>query len=663
VSTVGPARAAPDPLGRGVARYGVVPADRRRVAKLLALGAVGLGAGLLTPWLLARIVDDGILRGDTGALPWLAVTFVLALVAEEALGLAAALGRLRFGLDVAARLRVRLLDHYLRLRPDRAALVPGGDVLQQVGDHATAVQHFVADVLLPLPLQALTLLVVGAALVWLSPPLALVAVAALPALAFAAARLLPTIRERRRAAAAAATETLTFAQELLGRGRTLRVFGRTDWAARRFGAAESARGAAMARLLLAHDGADRLTRLGTGATTLVVLAVGALLVARGSLSLGALLAFNALLLRLFGPLRAALRARAERHGVETVLERFAALLAEPAEPPSESGRELPPDIAVFGFRRALRLENVRFVWPDGSEVLRGVDLTLRPGERLGLVGESGAGKSTLLDLLVRLQEPTGGALTLDGRPAADVDRASWRRHVRLLEQGAPLFAGTLRENVALGLPPGTVPDDGRVERALRLAGLGTKLAALPAGLETAVGAGGATLSGGERQRVALARALVSEPAVLLLDEPFTGVDDALRAELRSALLRLQAETGMSIVVVAHELDDVAAMAQRVVVLHEGRVVREAAPAELLARRAAHDRVAFPDAPPEALEAANAALDRAGLPARLWPARTGGLATEVERTRVDPLAVARAVREAVPAAARVVVERATLRCLL
>lgn len=657
-----------DPLGAGLERFGVLRTDRRRVGALLGLGGLSLAAGLVTPWLLARIVDDVILRARLDALPWLAGGFLAAIVAEELLGVAASLGRLRFGLATAARLRSGVLDHYLRLRADRYAAIPGGEVLQHIGDHATSVQHFVSDVLVPLPVQLLTVVIVLGALVWVSPLLALVALAALPAVAIGAARLLPAVRTRRRAAAEAAVRTIAFLQDLLGRGRTLRIFGRADWAVRRFGRAEAARGEAMARLAAVSEGSDRAARLGTGVATVVVLAVGAVLIRDGHLTLGALLAFNALLLRLYGPLRGLLRARAERHAVETVLEQLSTFLREPAEPRERSGSDAPyPDTAPFGFRDALRLRGVRFAYPDGPAVLQGVDLDVRRGEALGVVGESGAGKSTLLDVLARLQEPSEGAITVDARDAGAVGLASWRRRVRLLEQDAPLLTGTLRENLWLGLPPHLdaepAEDDARLQMALRMAGLAEMVATLPQGLDTPVGEGGAALSGGERRRVALARALVSQPDVLLLDEPFTGLDDARRAEVRGALVRLQREAGMAIVLVSHELDDIAALAERVAVLHGGRVALEAPAAELLARRDAHDRVAFPDAPTGLLDAANEALARAGVAARLRTATTGGWAAEVERTRTDPLDVARAVRERVPTCGRVVVERATLRSLL
>ena len=174
-----------------------------------------------------------------------------------------------------------------------------------------------------------------------------------------------------------------------------------------------------------------------------------------------------------------------------------------------------------GPRPAVALEGARLRYGDGPWVLDGVNMRVDPGARVALVGASGAGKSTIADLLVRFRDPDAGTATIDGVNLRQVRQADLRHVVRLCEQDAHLFAASIRDNVRIG---DAGAGGSQVVRALRRAGLGDWVAALPEGLDTPVGEAGAQLSGGQRSRVALARALLSEAPVLILDEPAAHLD-------------------------------------------------------------------------------------------------------------------------------------------
>ncbi|MGZ6971370.1 MAG: ABC transporter ATP-binding protein, partial [Thermoanaerobaculia bacterium] len=230
---------------------------------------------------------------------------------------------------------------------------------------------------------------------------------------------------------------------------------------------------------------------------------------------------------------------------------------------------------------------------------RGVDLALRRGSITALVGPSGAGKSTLAALLPRFMDPTAGRVTLDGVDLRDVTLASLRARIGLVTQDVVLFDDTVRRNVAYGRPEVAETD---VRDALAAANALAFVDALPDGLDTRVGEGGARFSGGQRQRLAIARALLKDAPILVLDEATSALDAESERAVQEALERLMA--GRTVLVIAHRLSTVR-RADQLVVLDAGRIVERGRHADLLAAgglyRRLHDLQVF-EAPAEATKA-------------------------------------------------------------
>jgi len=223
---------------------------------------------------------------------------------------------------------------------------------------------------------------------------------------------------------------------------------------------------------------------------------------------------------------------------------------------------------------AIALEGVAFAYPGGPEVLSGIDLEVRPGEFVAVVGSSGSGKSTLLRVLLGFERPARGGVRYDGRDLRALDVPWLRRRIGTVLQDGRLWPGDLYSNIA-GAANASVE---AAWTAARHAGLGAEIEAMPMGMYTLVGEGLSTLSGGQRQRVLVARALVGEPRILLLDEATSALDNLSQAAVMEALARLRATR----VVIAHRLDTVRA-ADRIVVLERGRIVQQGTFAELAAR--------------------------------------------------------------------------------
>lgn len=231
-------------------------------------------------------------------------------------------------------------------------------------------------------------------------------------------------------------------------------------------------------------------------------------------------------------------------------------------------------------RGAVEFDKVRFAYPsrNASQVLRGVNVRVAPGERVALVGASGSGKSTLTKLLLRQYGASAGCVRLDGVDVRDVPQADLARTIASVEQDPALYAGTIRDNVRFGLseddPRAT---DDRIAQACRAAGVDEFASRLPLGLETPAGSSGALLSGGQKQRVSIARALLRDPAVIVLDEPSSALDARSEALVQRALDQLDC----SVLVVAHRLATIKAC-DRIYVLERGLVVEEGNHAELVA---------------------------------------------------------------------------------
>lgn len=188
--------------------------------------------------------------------------------------------------------------------------------------------------------------------------------------------------------------------------------------------------------------------------------------------------------------------------------------------------------------------------PNDRTVLQDINLTVRPGERIALIGESGAGKSSLLHMLLGFTAPTSGQLLLDGKAFTDYQLASWRQQLVWLAQRPEWFSGSIRDNLLIGKPSAT---DEALWQALQQGGAMAFVRQLPDGLDSRLGEGGIGLSGGQLQRIALARAVLSSANTWLLDEPGAHLDRATAAELRTQLAT--ASEGKTLIMATHDLAD------------------------------------------------------------------------------------------------------------
>jgi len=223
----------------------------------------------------------------------------------------------------------------------------------------------------------------------------------------------------------------------------------------------------------------------------------------------------------------------------------------------------------------INFDNLTFAYNETRKVLDGVNLEIKPGEKVALIGASGAGKTTFVKLLLRFYSPTAGRILIDGQDIADVTQESLRKNISLVPQDTILFHRTLAENIAYGKRGANTEE---IKTAVKLAHCDEFIKDLPQGLETYVGERGIKLSGGERQRVAIARAILKNAPILVLDEATSSLDSQSEVLIQDALNNLM--KGKTVIVIAHRLSTIQKM-DRIIVVEEGKILEQGSHKELL----------------------------------------------------------------------------------
>jgi ATP-binding cassette, subfamily B, bacterial PglK len=472
-------------------------------------------------------------------------------------------GQMRIAHNAGARLSNRIIEGYLRcpyalhLQRPSAELIRNGHqaVVDMVDNLAIPMVRMAAEsVLVITMLVVLTLIAPGAT------GLAVLVVGG------AAGLLLLVVQPRLKTLGAVHHEatmgTLASAQQALHGVRDIKVLGREAEFAQRYGRHRLRM--ARARYLL-YTAAQLPTIVIETALLAFILAFFGIALLRGTpaentLSILGLFAYVGFRLQpslrdIVGGLNSIRFASTPLQDVHADLVTIQRL-AEPADKP-----------APLPFREALEAEGVCFRYERAeTDALRRINLTIRPGEQIGICGPTGGGKTTLIDVLTGLLEPTGGRVAVDGVDVHAHPRA-WRRSLGVVPQMVFLTDDTLRRNIALGVPDEDI-DDEAVAEAVGLAQLGPFIASLPRGLDTSVGERGVRISGGQRQRIAIARALYTRPSVLVFDEGTSALDNLTEEHLMSAIERLRGDH--TIILVAHRLSTVQ-NCDRVVFLEGGLI--------------------------------------------------------------------------------------------
>ena len=536
------------------------------LAGTLVVSLVGISIPLIQ-----RAIVDNLTSAAQAAIWPLAVALLVAAVANFA-GLY--VRRYRGGqlsLDVQHDLRTQLFSALSRLDGTRQDELHTGQIVSRSISDLSMIQSLLSMV--PM-LMGNAVLFVGSmiAMAFLSPVLTLVALAVGPALWFIAAASRRTLfpaswdaQQRAAGIAAVVDEAVTGVRVVKGFGQEEQEVRRIERASGRLYAARVRAVRLMARYNPALQAIPALGQVG-------VLALGGWLALHGTISLGTFLAFSSYLVAMVWPVRSlAGLVTIGQQARASVIRVFEVIDAKPVVTDRPGAVPLPPGTPD------VELDDVRFGYVPSQPVLGGLSLRVRPGETLALVGPAGSGKSTISLLLPRFYDVSGGALRVGGHDVRDLTEDSLRSAIGLVMEESFLFSDTVADNIAFGRPDATREQIVAAARAAEADGF---IAALPHGYDTVVGEKGLTLSGGQRQRVALARALLTDPAILVLDDATSAVDPQVEAEIHETLRRVM--HGRTTLLIAHRRSTLQ-LADQIAVLDQGRLVDQGSHEELMAR--------------------------------------------------------------------------------
>jgi subfamily B ATP-binding cassette protein MsbA len=486
------------------------------------------------------------------------------------------------GLGVITDLRNDLHDAMLRRSVGFFSRYSTGTLLSTIVNDVERVQYSMSAVLAEFLQQIFVLVFTCYVVVSLGGRLAWVLVLFLPFIIFSSGRIGHRVRHTTRRGQDKLADVQNILHETITGNRIVKAFGTELWESLRFhGASRRLFRANLRWVRAVLLSSPLMDILGSIAIALLLL-LGRDRITHHVFTAGTFVAFIVAVFKLYDPVR---KFTGYYNNFQVALGASSSIFSFMDE--KDEVREKPHAVTLPAFTRGVQFEKVSFSYPaigDSREVLTGIDLDVKRGEVLAIVGSSGAGKSTLVHLIPRFFDVTGGRILIDGHDLRDVSLTSLRRQIGIVTQETILFNDTVRNNIAYGQPH--VSDHAMVEAA-KAALAHDFIQRMPDGYQTAIGERGMLLSGGERQRIAIARALLKNAPILILDEATSALDSESEALVQSALQNLM--VGRTVFVIAHRLSTVR-RADRIVVLDKGRIVETGTHEDLLARLGTYRRV-------------------------------------------------------------------------
>lgn len=561
----------------------VRPYAGQMVLMVVAAG-LAVGASIVVPLVTAKVVDGPIADGDKSGLIPLGLLALILGALEALLVFIRRWVQSYAALGIETAIRDDLYAHLQRLPVSFHDQWPAGQLLSRATSDLSTIRRFLSFGLIYLIVNLATFVVVVALLIHLYWPLGLL-------VAFSSVPLFLVSRGLAKAYLTASRrvqdqqgDLATFVEESAVGVRMIRSFGRSQHVGTTFrGSARTLHDSSVHKAILVARFWSLLD-LVPAITLGLTLLFGALAVSKGQMTLGDLVAFVSLMLMLVWPVDSLGWIVANGQEAMTAADRvYDVFDTEPSITDRSEAVTMPasPGRTVEG---RLRFEGVGFHYPGTrTEVLRDVNLDIRPGETLALVGMTGSGKSTLTSLVPRLYDVTAGRITIDGVDIRDLTLHSLRSIVATAFEDPTLFSASVHENLTLGNAHAT---DDEVDQALSIAQASFAYD-LPWGLGTRIGEQGLSLSGGQRQRLALARAVVAKPSILVLDDPLSALDVHTEALVEQALRRVLA--GTTALLVVHRPSTIA-LADRVALLENGTIAAVGTHSELMRNVASYRAV-------------------------------------------------------------------------
>lgn len=545
-------------------------------ATLLILPFVAL-TRLAQPYLLKIAIDDHIVVGKMEGLPFIALLYLLLLLAESLFTFGEIYLLSVTGQKVMLDLRIELFSRIQRFSSRVFDRTPVGNLVTRItGDVEVLGEMFAAGIITVIG-DILLLLGIVVVMLWMNWQLSLVTFSVLPLLFYVAFTFRIKMRKSFREVRSRLANMNGFLAESIGGMTVVQLFNRQKAEHQRFTELNQSYRASNFPVI-AWDAAlfALVEMLGSVAVALIIWYGGGEIV-KGTLTFGALVAFIQYIERFFSPIRDLSAKYSIMQGAMAALERIFNLLdLKDVEEETTAGKSTGNAVQTIEFR------NVRFAYDD-EKVLKGLNLTIRQGEKIALVGETGGGKTTVTRLLSRLYDLKEGEITINGVDIRSLPLRELRRKIGMVLQEPYLFSGTIRYNICLGDPEAAL----RVEAAAKAVGADRFIEKLPGKYDEEIRERGSNLSAGERQLISFARAVAFAPEILVLDEATSSIDSGSERLVQKGLKALL--TGRTSLVVAHRLSTIRD-ADRIVVIHKGEKAEEGSHQELMAKKGLYYRL-------------------------------------------------------------------------
>jgi ATP-binding cassette subfamily B protein len=556
--------------------FGKLPKYLAPVKGWISIGASGMLvrtlATLAAPYLVG-LATDRILGHDFNGLGIVVILYVVMALLTwggqylENVYLAYA------GQAIIYRMRTEMFDHLQRLSLSFFDTHKVGKLMSRVQNDVSQIQELVTQGILTMVTSLLTLVGIAIIMILMSPRLALITLAVIPFM------ILMTIVWQKYARKAfiqvrrAIATVNSQLQEDMSGVRVIQSLSREEENMEQFDQVNRAHLDANVTAVKLEALMMPMVMISTGVSFAIVIIVGGMQVLDSAMSIGALMSFLLYVQRFFDPvLELSMQYTELQRAMASGARIFELLDVAPEIQDKPDAIELPPMKGEIVFK------NMSFAYEQDKDVLHNINLAVKPGETVAIVGQTGSGKSSLVSLTARFYEVTKGSVTVDGYDVRSVTQQSLRRQIGIVPQDPILFSGTIEENIKFGRLDATHE---QVIEVAKTVGAHHFISRLEKGFDTLVGQRGVNLSAGQRQLICLARAILADPQILILDEATSNVDTNTERIMQRALRKLT--KGRTCLTIAHRLSTVT-KADRIIVLDKGKIIEEGSHKELLARQ-------------------------------------------------------------------------------
>jgi ATP-binding cassette subfamily B protein len=533
----------------------------------------------ITPLLLKLVIDDGIGTGNVS----LVVRYVLMMAGFAVLRAILVYGQSfvmeRNGQKISYDLRNKLYAHMQRLSFSFFDKMQTGQIMSRVTGDIDCVRNFLGFGFINLIMCILNFIFTIGLFIWASWKLALIVLLPTPALILVIVLFSKRINPKWEIIREQMGKLTTVLQENVTGIRVVKAFAREAHEEGKFDGRNNGNYVENLKRAKIEANSFPLMDLLGGMNFLLLTLVGGYFVISGDITVGTFTALQWYAWGLIWPVRfSGWLVNVMQQALAAAPRVFEILDAEP------DVDDKPEASALQAVKGHVALKNVSYNFPDGQPALKNINLDIKPGEILAVIGGTGSGKSTLIGLLPRFFDPTEGSVQVDGFDIRDVTMDSLRSNIGIVMQETFLFSDTIRENIAYGRPEASQEE---VECAAKMACIHNFIESLPDGYDTRVGERGVGLSGGQKQRIAIARALLMNPAVLILDEATASVDTATERAIQTSLNG--AMKGRTTLIIAQRLSTIK-NAHRIIVLENGEVVETGSHDQLIKNNGYYSRL-------------------------------------------------------------------------